>query len=96
MSNSLRAPAFRNVQMPACEGNEVLSWRISIMCGGQRTNSNAWPRDTYNSTTKLWSQTDRSGYEIYNHYSDTKINGNSGWRITRSAATPSATTPRSG
>ncbi len=69
--------AFRNVQMPACEGNEVLSWRLYNV-RGQRTNSNAWPRDTYNSTTKLWSQTDRSGYEIYNHYSDTKINGNSG------------------
>ncbi len=69
--------AFRTVQMPVCEGNEVLSWRLYNV-RGQRTNSNAWPRDTYNSTTKLWSQTDRSGYEIYNHYSDTKINGNSG------------------
>jgi Flp pilus assembly protein TadG len=69
--------AFQNVQMPVCEGNEVLSWRLYNV-RGQRTNSNAWPRDTWNSTTKLWSQTDRSGYEIYNHYSDTKLNGNSG------------------
>ncbi len=69
--------AFKNVQMPTCEGNEVLSWRLYNV-RGQRTNSNAWPRDTYNSTTKLWEQTDRSGYEIYNHYSDTKINATTG------------------
>jgi Flp pilus assembly protein TadG len=69
--------AFRNVEMPACEGNEVLSWRLYNV-RGQRTNPSAWPRDTWNSTTKLWEQTDRSGYEIYNHYSDTKINSTSG------------------
>jgi Flp pilus assembly protein TadG len=69
--------AFQSVQMPVCEGNEVLSWRLYNV-RGQRTNSNAWPKDTYNNTTKLWSQTDKSGYEIYNHYSDTKLNGNSG------------------
>ncbi len=69
--------AFRDVQMPSCEGNEVLSWRLYNV-RNQRTNPNAWPRDNYNSTTKLWEQTDRSGYEIYNHYSDTKINASTG------------------
>ncbi len=65
--------AFRSVEMPACEGDEVLSWRLYNV-RDQRTNPNAWPRDNWNSTTKLWEQTDRSGYTIYNHYSDTKIN----------------------
>ncbi len=65
--------AFRSVQMPACEGDEVLSWRLYNV-RDQRTNPNAWPRDNWNNTTKLWEQTDRSGYTIYNHYSDTKIN----------------------
>ncbi len=68
---------FRNVQMPVCEGNEVLSWRLYNV-RGQRTNPNAWPRDNWNNTTKLWEQTDRNGYEIYNHYSDTKINASTG------------------
>ncbi len=69
--------AFRNVQMPSCEGDEVLSWRLYNV-RDQRTNPNAWPRDNWNNTTKLWEQTDRNGYTIYNHYSDTKINANSG------------------
>ncbi len=69
--------AFRNVQMPTCQGNEVLSWRLYNL-RGQRTNSNAWPLDQWNSVTKLWEQTDRAGYQIYNHYSDTKISSGTG------------------
>ena len=68
---------FRNVQMPVCEGSEILSWRLYNV-RNQRTNANAWPQDRWNNTTKLWEQTDRSGYEIYNHYSDTKINASTG------------------
>jgi Flp pilus assembly protein TadG len=63
---------FNNVQMPSCSGDEVLSWRLYNV-RGQRTQKNSWPTDSYNSGTQLWTQTDKSGVTIYNHYSDTKI-----------------------
>jgi Flp pilus assembly protein TadG len=63
---------FTNVQMPACTGNEILSWRLYNV-RGQRTTKNSWPKDTYNSTTKLYTQTDKKNVTIYNHYSDTTI-----------------------
>jgi Putative Flp pilus-assembly TadE/G-like len=64
--------AFSAVLMPSCSGDEILSWRLYNV-RGQRTNKNSWPTDTYNSTTKLYTQTDKSGVQIYNHYSDTMI-----------------------
>jgi Flp pilus assembly protein TadG len=64
--------AFRNVLMPTCSGDEILSWRLYNV-RGQRTQKNSWPTDTYNATTKLYSQTDKSGVTIYNHFSDTAI-----------------------
>jgi Flp pilus assembly protein TadG len=63
---------FNNVQMPSCSGEEVLSWRLYNV-RGQRTQKNSWPTDAYNSTTQLWTQTDKSGVTIYNHHSDTTI-----------------------
>ncbi len=64
--------AFTAVMMPSCSGDEILSWRLYNV-RGQRTNKNSWPTDTYNAVTKLYSQTDKSGVQIYNHYSDTTI-----------------------
>jgi Flp pilus assembly protein TadG len=63
---------FNNVQMPSCSGEEALSWRLYNV-RGQRTQKNSWPTDTYNSTTQLWTQTDKSGVTIYNHFSDTAV-----------------------
>jgi Flp pilus assembly protein TadG len=64
--------AFKNVQMPVCGPTETLSWRLYNV-RDQRTNPNKWPKDTWNNTTKLWEQTDKTGVTIYNHYSDTTI-----------------------
>jgi Flp pilus assembly protein TadG len=68
---------FKNIVMPACSENEVLSWRLYNV-RGQRTTKNSWPKDTYNSTTKLYTQTDKTGVTIYNHYSDTTVNATTG------------------
>jgi Flp pilus assembly protein TadG len=68
---------FKNIVMPACSASEVLSWRLYNV-RGQRTNKNSWPKDTYNSTTKLYTQTDKTGVTIYNHYSDTTVNPTTG------------------
>jgi len=63
---------FSAVKMPVCGSSEILSWRLYNV-RGERTNKSKWPKDTWNNTTKLWEQTDKSGTQIYNHYSDTKI-----------------------
>jgi hypothetical protein len=70
---------FKNVQMPVCTQGETLSWRLYNV-RGQRTTKNSWPTDTKvaNSSPTTWTQQDKSGVEIYNHYSDTQFNSTTG------------------
>jgi Flp pilus assembly protein TadG len=78
------ANVFKNVKIPVCDpgAGEVLSWRLYNVRGA-RTTQSRWPTDTYNATTKLWSQTDASGENttgtpqqrtLFNYNSDTTVN----------------------
>jgi Flp pilus assembly protein TadG len=70
---------FKNVQMPICKQGETLSWRLYNV-RGQRTTKNSWPKDkkVSGSSPQAWTQEDKSGVEIYNHFSDTQYHATTG------------------
>jgi hypothetical protein len=67
--------------MPTCDAGrgETLSWRLYNV-RGQRTSRNKWPIDhpSYSPPNNYSPASDASGVSIYNHYSDTIINPNTG------------------
>jgi Flp pilus assembly protein TadG len=77
-------PIFSNIKMPECDVDkgETMSWRLYNIRGA-RTTPSRWPTDSYDSATKIWTQTDKASEdqtstnptvrELYNHYSDTLV-----------------------
>jgi Flp pilus assembly protein TadG len=74
-------PVFQNIVMPTCDAakGETLSWRLYNV-RGQRTKKNKWPIDhqSYSPPNNYTPAADAGGVTIYNHYSDTIINPNTG------------------
>jgi Flp pilus assembly protein TadG len=72
---------FQNVVMPTCDSDkgETLSWRLYNV-RGSRTNPSKWPKDDpkYDPPNDYSPITDAKNAEIYNHYSDTVLDPNTG------------------
>jgi Flp pilus assembly protein TadG len=72
---------FKNVIMPTCDADkgETLSWRLYNV-RGSRTNPSNWPKDDpkYDPPNDYSPITDAKSAEIYNHYSDTLIDPDTG------------------